>query len=310
MSNEKLSLSLEATPGDEDGQPQQREPLHKQPKEKVTPTVEIPKLKVEPTEEQIEKAAELTGPEAQASELGWVPKAQWHGDPEDWVSARQFLRNGELFGRINAYKQKIMGLEKSMEALVKHNEKVYDQGFNDAMSKLKAERRVALKEGDTDRVLEIEEQQEELTKEHQERKAEFEKTVKAPAQVEMHPAWNEWLANNPWYEQDIVLHGYADAEAKAIVTAAAQAGKQIEYEKLLKEVGRKTREKFPEKFGKAPSSSSVNRGDDEPAPKGPRNKQRQLDPMEQEFFKTFEQYGMTKEQYIEQLDALDKKGKR
>lgn len=303
MNEGKLSLRLENAVGEEDNlPPQQREPIHKQVK---APAVDKPK--VEPSPEKFEKAAELSDTESQATELGWVPKDQWNGNPEDWVSARQFLRNGELFGRINSYKQKIMGLEKSLDALVKHNEKVYDMGYQDALSKLKAERRQALKEGDTDRVLEIEEQAEQLTNEHKARKEEFEKEVKAPAQTEMHPAWNEWLGSNEWYEKDLALRGYADGEAKAIVQASIAAGKQVDYAKLLKEVGRKVRDKFPEKFGKQPSSSAVNRGDEEPAVKTPRGKQRQLSEMEEEMLKTFEHYGMTREQYIEQLDALDKR---
>lgn len=245
--------------------------------------------------------------EEQALELGWVPKDKWNGDPEDWVPARQFIRNGELFGRINSYRHKIIGLEKTMQELVRHNEKVYETGYKDALDSLKKERREAIREGDAERALELEEQEEALKEKHEQQKQEFAKVKEPAQQAELNPAWTEWLGVNDWYEKDVALRGYADGEAKAIVQATLQAGKQVEYEKLLKEVGRKVREKFPEKFGRQPTASAVNKGDDEP--RRSTSKGRQLTQMEEEMFQTFAASGMTREKYIEDLDKLDKRKK-
>src|SRR3990167_4897006 len=87
---------------------------------------------------------QLSETEQAAVTNGWVPKDQWEGDPDEWVPARQFIKNGELFGRINSYKNKIINLEKTVGELVKHNDRVYDVGFQDAFAALKKERHSAL----------------------------------------------------------------------------------------------------------------------------------------------------------------------
>jgi hypothetical protein len=58
---------------------------------------------VEEKEVVTETPVELSPDEQRAMEHGWRPKEEWEGDPEDWVSAREFNRRGELFARIAKY---------------------------------------------------------------------------------------------------------------------------------------------------------------------------------------------------------------
>jgi hypothetical protein len=242
--------------------------------------------------------------ELQAMETGWVPKDQWEGSPDDWVSAKQYVKNGELFGRINSYKNKILNLESQVGALVKHNEKVYETGFKDALKELKQERKQALLEGDTEKVLELDDKVEELQQEHQERKEEFKQTVQT-GQPAMHPSWEPWLDKNQWYQSDPALRGYADGEAKAILASAREQGAAIEYEKLLQEVSRKVRNKFPEKFGGYKPAGATNKGDPDAGSKTKStSKSYQLTPMEEEIARTFEKSGISRDKYIEQLKKI------
>lgn len=257
----------------------------------------------EGTESQQQEQPQYTEVEQQAMSTGWMPKDQWSGNPDDWVSARQYVKNGELFGRINSYKNKIVNLEKTVGELVKHNEKLYETGYKDAIDALKVERKQALREGDTERVLELEERAEALQQEYQEKQQQFNTTVKVP-EVATNPVFDEWLANNPWYEQDAALHGYADGEARTLVEASQRAGKVVNYDKLLVEVSRKVREKFPEKFGlREKMTSSVTTGD-EPVRRTVSNNSYKLTAMEEEIFKTLEKSGLTKEKYVEDLKKV------
>ncbi len=265
---------------------------------------------VEKTESKTEEAPQYSEAEQTAMGNGWLPKDQWEGDPDEWVPAKQYIKNGELFGRINSYKNKILNLEKTMTELVKHNEKVYDSGYQDALTALKAEKRAALREGDTERVLQIEDQVEELQDDYEKKKQEFVSTVKAP-KVDSNPVWDSWVANNTWYETDAALHGYADGEAKAMVEAAQAVGKQVEFDKLLREVSRKVKEKFPEKFGSQKPPSSTNKGDDAQGKRASSTSKYQLNEMEEEIFKTLSRSGMTREKYIDDLQKVKaRKGER
>lgn len=247
---------------------------------------------------------QYTVSEQQAMATGWKPKDQWDGDPDDWVPARQYIKNGELFGRINSYKNKIVNLEKTVGELVKHNEKIYETGYKDAIDTLKQERKQALREGDTERVLELEERAEALQQEYEEKKQDFKQSVQTP-QVATNPIFDEWLANNPWYEQDAALHGYADGEARTLVEASQRAGKVVDYDKLLVEVSRKVRDKFPEKFGmREKMPSAVTKGDEPTTRRASSSDNYKLTPMEEEIFKTLEKSGLTKEKYVEDLKKV------
>lgn len=266
------------------------------------------------TEQVIEQVTQTDEPqysevEVKAMESGWLPKDQWEGDPDEWVSAKQYIKNGELFGRINAYKNRMQSLETQVSALVKHNEKVYESGYKDALADLKTQRKEALLEGDTERVLELDEKVEELQEEHKERIQEFKQEV-AQAQPAMHPSWEPWLDKNRWYETDVVLRGYADGEAKAMVFAAQQQGTSLDYEKVLQEVSRKVRQKFPEKFSNNTGSrSAVTKSDtDSGAGKTTRRSSfRELTPMEEEIARTLEKTGISREKYIEDLKKIEQR---
>lgn len=202
-------------------------------------------------EAEVKQEASYTEEEQKAMANGWTPKDQWEGPEDEWVSAKQFNKNGELFGRINSYKHKISGLEKTVTALVKHNEKVYETAFKDALDKLKAERRVALREGDAELVEEIEERIEKVQEQQEQQQQEFKQDVAAPQQ-QIHPDFEPWIERNSWYANNDELRGFADGAAKRFVREAQEHGQQVPFPELLRKVENYIKETFPEKFGSAP----------------------------------------------------------
>lgn len=259
----------------------------------------------------------LSDTEQKALQLGWKPKEDYEGDPDEWVSAREFIRRGELFGRINEYKHEIQNLRKGMEALQKHNQKMFEQDYKTQVKTLKEAKKEALRDGDTETVLQIEDRLEQVDQEYQTKKEEFEKEVAVPVQAtnQPHPAWNPWVEQNSWYSSDTALRGYADGIAAEIVQSAQQAGTQVDFTKLLQEVSRKVKQKFPEKFGTIERGKrTVERDTGEGKQKATgltaelREIEGSLSEGEKEIMKTLiRNKTMTKEQYLQQIDAYNKR---
>jgi uncharacterized membrane protein len=187
--------------------------------------------------------------ELQALEQGWTPKDGWKGDPEEWRPAKEFVDRGNLFRKIESQKNELHELRKAIGALSEHNQKVFDAGYKRAMSDLKEAKKAALKEGDGEAVVQIEEQMDSLTEEYQERSAAF----NAPQQQRQpDPLFMSWLERNQWYGSDRKLRGYADSVTAEYLSRNPSAN----LKEVLVEVDKEMRTAFPQKFGttKAPPS--------------------------------------------------------
>ena len=57
--------------------------------------------------------------EEQARAMGWRPKKEFEGKPDDWVEAEVFLSRTELFKRIQKLNQENRWLRKQVENLKK-----------------------------------------------------------------------------------------------------------------------------------------------------------------------------------------------
>ena len=113
----------------------------------------------EVTEEvaQQEEAPKLSAKEVEAQEIGWRPKDQWTGDPEDWVDARTFLRNGEFMGKIHNLNRQNKDLQTAvhdMKNMLSNAEKKCREA---AIAELKASKVQALHHGDYVKVADIDE---------------------------------------------------------------------------------------------------------------------------------------------------------
>lgn len=198
-------------------------------------------------DQEVEQERQLSDDEVKAMDHGWVPKAEWKGDPDEWVPAKVFNLKGELFGRIAKDKATIAELRQAVDALVEHNKKIDEVAYKRAISDLKRNKQAALEEGDTKAVMEIDDQLEELREDHSKQVQELEQKTKAQV-APVNPTFEAWHANNQWYLQDRVLTEYANDIAQAMFSEAQQAGKTVDAGKLYNEVTRKIRQKFPEKF--------------------------------------------------------------
>lgn len=182
----------------------------------------------------------------QASELGWVPKDQFRGDPNNFVDAKTYLERGKQYipfiksqlrhseerltavqGENAALKQQVTAATESVAELKKFNREA-------AVAELRAERRQlradliqARKDGDMEKELEIQEKLDDVDDRVRQQQAPPAKAngngtegagtegTKPPVQdFTQRPEWQQFTKDNPWWESDPAMRGAAVAIMK------------------------------------------------------------------------------------------------
>lgn len=173
--------------------------------------------------------------EERAREMGWRPKEEWEGDEADWRDAKEYVDRKPLYDRIDALNRRTRDMDRAIRTMQEHHAKVEQAAYKRALDDLKAQKKAALEDGDTDKLLEIDEQITDL-------KVEEKTATKQPTQP--HPALIDWVQRNPWYANDPSLRSSADMVAFTI----ANENPGIDPLELLEETGRRIKRTFKDKF--------------------------------------------------------------
>lgn len=212
----------------------------------------------------------------QETPKGWVPENEWRGDPEQWVSAEEFVKRGEtilpivkkqrdtaqeelmqLRGELNEVKKTSAEFKEFQDTILANTKKKLQQ----EIVLLKEDKKVAAKDGDVEAVVRIDEQIED--------RKEAVKVPEAPpvqAGQEMSPAderlFANWIEGNQWYKDNPRLHRYANSYAESIT------GK-LRGQEFLDELTKEVNEAFPQEFNNPKRSRrDVDGGDPSPAKSG------------------------------------------
>jgi hypothetical protein len=178
------------------------------------------------------EAPEYTEIEQEAMRLGWKPESEFVGKPgKKWKTAEKFLDDKPLYDKIDEQHKTIRKLEKSTDLLREHYEKVEKAAYDRALADLKAQRKVALEEGDLVRA-------EEIRDEIEDRKALAPKPQPVQPQVDM----DAWKKANDWYEADEDMTAFADGLGNRLLKQGKDA------KEILEVVEQKVRDAFPHKF--------------------------------------------------------------
>ena len=267
--------------------------------------------KKEEVVEIVEETVEPTQAEVEASTQGWVPKEEWvesGRDAEDWRPAKEFLDRGELFKTIHSTKRDLKQTQAALTALQKHQQFMFEKGYQRAINDLKKEKRVAIKNEDFERLEEIEEQIEEVTEQHVEAKQEMAQAqIAVAANAGPPPEFVAWQQRNSWYSQDQELREFAD------VAGMLHYNKNpgISPQDVLLYVESSVRKKFPEKFGQKKAAPNAVAGVNRSGANGKKSPKEtfELDAMEREIMTTLVKSGvMTEEQYIADLKKAKANG--
>lgn len=182
---------------------------------------------------------EYSDAEKAAMSQGWVPEDQYEGTGK-WRSAEDFLDRGELIANIEGKGKKIKALEGTVSELKKHYKSVRETEFKRALASLKAEKKEALDQGDTERVVEIDD-------EIADTKAEQAKAFVEPPQEQdqgvPNPQFLAWVDRNSWYKNDRVMKAAANVIADELIYSGERNPTAV-----LAEVEKRIKKEFPHKF--------------------------------------------------------------
>lgn len=242
----------------------------------------------------VEEVVVVDPVEQQARDQGWVSKEEWvaAGRPEsEHRAAKEFVERGELYKSISSTKRELKQTQAALNALQRHHQYVFEKAYQTAVSDLKAQKRLAMREQDFDAVEAIEQEMEQLTAQHvQEKQALTAQQQQAGPPVE----FMEFVERNPWYTVDKDMRDEADAVAVVYINNGGDRNQ------LLQHVEKKMKQKFPEKFGIKRAAPSAVAGVDRTT-RG-KSSDIQLDELEQKIMRDLVNTGeMTEAQYKAEL---------
>jgi hypothetical protein len=217
--------------------------------------------------------------EARARRMGWYPKDEFHGRPEDWIPAEKFIERAEreapilrenlkrLDRRAASAEAKADAAQRKLDEAISRLDEMGEaldsmravattaekRGYERAVAQLKKEAKEAAADGDQERVVEIVDKMKELQEAHQQnaasglgqpakKKAEAEGSQQQPQQQKVDPVAVAW-ANAPereWYRNDAAMHAVANAE----YTVVRQRDPSLTLAEVLSEVDRVVQQRF------------------------------------------------------------------
>lgn len=195
--------------------------------------------------------------ENRARSSGWVSKEEFEADERNegkkWRDADEFLERGEFLSTIKSLKHEVAAMKRDFNLLAQHHKDVAKVEYERAVKDIKAQRAQAAEEGDTKAVVELSDQLDELKADYEKVKQEHQKSGGT-----VHPAFQEWIQENMWYQTDPALRGAADGVAQAYISQNPNSP----FEEVLAHVSEKMSQ-FLSKPSKARTStveSGTNRG--------------------------------------------------
>jgi hypothetical protein len=248
---------------------------------------------------EAEVVVEVSPVEQQAMEQGWVPLEDWKASGRseaEWRPAKEFVERGEIFKTLHTTKRELKQTQATLDALARHHQYVFEKAHQQALRDLRAEKRLAMRESDMERLEEIETEIEQLNDKHvQEKTAMLREQAVARTAATPAPEFQTFVNRNPWYIADKQLRDEADAIGFVHLNNGGTT------ETLLAHVEKEIKKKFPEKFGvkrSAPNAvAGVNR-----TGKAPARESFELTQSQREVMNRFVEKGiMTAEQYIKEL---------
>ena len=188
---------------------------------------------------------QYTSRELEAIEMGWRPQEEWTGDPDDFVSAKEFVQRKSFYDRISTQTKEIKELRSTIDEFKKHHEKLDEHARKAVLADLKAQKARALEEGNTQALVDVDEALVQYKIAEKERLEEQEKKQKQVQEnPELNPIFVEWKSKNSWYNTDAELTKYANVLANGYV--AANPG--IDPNEVLAYVSKETKARFKDKF--------------------------------------------------------------
>lgn len=135
-----------------------------------------------------------------ASQLGWQPKEEWEGDPDEWTSSKRFLQTREIIESNKSLRANQDRMEHDFNKRLDGVKQFHDQQLKSKIEELKNKRDSAAEDGEMDVYKETNKQLDELEKSDVSRE-----TPQQPVDqqsyanaVYQHPVTQKFVAENEW----------------------------------------------------------------------------------------------------------------
>lgn len=214
---------------------------------------------------------EVQAIESEARLFGWVPKEEFRGGEENWVDAETFVKRGkelnpilrannerlkkELAEERDKHNKELAEIKQTAEEFKKFQKEAFErkqEQLKKEIDELKQQRKEAIKEGDGDLVVEIEDKLEEL-KEEQAKKPEPPAEPPKQAETQLDPSLSEWLDRNKWYGQDVETTEIVNGMGAAI----RRQFPDLVGKKFLEKLDERLQQRFPDLY-ENPSKAQTN----------------------------------------------------
>lgn len=165
--------------------------------------------------------------DALASEMGWSPKDQWRGNPDDWKDAKSFLKTTVDINR--TLSKDVRELKQTTARMAKTSAVIMERALSEQREDLEHRYAAAVAANDG------------KTARHVARALD---QLDAPGEASDHMA--DFVARNPWYSKD--------EDAAAYAFAVCERNKTKPAEEQLRLAEEAVKKRFPEHFpdGKKP----------------------------------------------------------
>lgn len=186
---------------------------------------------------------EVSPIQEKALEQGWKPKEQFEGNEDEFIDAAEFVRRGELFGKIEHQSRELKAVRQALEALKSHNSKIEQSAYDRALKALQDQRRALIVEGEHEQAFKLEDQIDDVKKE----KERVARDAATPVVQEIDPAFQVWVDKNSWYTKDVAMQAVADR------VGLEMARRGVPQADVLRKVEEEVRQAFPHKFANVKS---------------------------------------------------------
>ena len=205
--------------------------------------------------------------EKDARVFGWVSKEEFRGSETDWVDAETFVKRGKEINPIlrannerlkkemesdrQKHSDEIKELRAATEEFKQFQKESFERKQNELqqeLASLKDKRKEAIREGDADLVIELEDQIDVLKEEKAKQpiKAEVAKPEVAP----LDPTLTKWIEENKWFGGDIE----ATEIANGVGSAIRKQFPNLVGKDFLDKLDEKLQQRIPEVYENSPAS--------------------------------------------------------
>lgn len=237
-----------------------------------------------------EDLPEYSEVEQSAISMGWNPEGV---EGKRNISAEEFVERKSLYDRIHKLEKQVKGSDKVVDALKKYNEQIAEKAYERALSDLKSQKFEALENGDSARVLQIDDELEKLKVEKPQ--VPVEENTEAYSPEEWSKGFNSFAKDNVWYGRRPEMTEHADN----IGSLYKQTNPDVSPEELFAYVQGEIKTKYQDFFEDLPRPTKVAAGGKRVAGSGNKKTLKDVPEGDREIALTLIRSGtLTEEEYI------------